>query len=168
MDFQPWTSTAFLSMKQDQHQEKTWQRYPKHGPPIESPGFSHHVHLRFSVVLFSWFSMDFSIGKPCGFPRFFYESSMGFLWFSVGFLSFSVVFCGFSVGFPHFSPLFSTFLARWDRRAGPDHLAALAPLVIGKRRSIFAAFGLGALWGSGHATGQLVPWDFNGDGDGDG
>ncbi|CAK8993740.1 unnamed protein product [Durusdinium trenchii] len=40
--------------------------------------------------------------------------------------------------------------------AGPDHLAALAPLVIGKRRSVFAAFGLGALWGSGHATGQLV------------
>jgi len=40
--------------------------------------------------------------------------------------------------------------------AGPDHLAALAPLVIGQRRSIFAAFGLGALWGSGHATGQLV------------
>ena len=40
--------------------------------------------------------------------------------------------------------------------AGPDHLAALAPLVIGKGRSIFAAFGLGALWGSGHATGQLI------------
>lgn len=40
--------------------------------------------------------------------------------------------------------------------AGPDHLAALAPLVIGKRRTPFAAFGLGALWGSGHATGQLV------------
>jgi len=40
--------------------------------------------------------------------------------------------------------------------AGPDHLAALAPLVIGKGRSVFAAFGLGALWGSGHATGQLV------------
>ena len=41
---------------------------------------------------------------------------------------------------------------------GPDHLAALAPLVIGQRRSIFAAFGLGALWGSGHATGQLATW----------
>ncbi|CAE7478783.1 TTLL2 [Symbiodinium natans] len=40
--------------------------------------------------------------------------------------------------------------------AGPDHLAALAPLVIGKGRSVFAAFGLGALWGSGHATGQLI------------
>ena len=40
--------------------------------------------------------------------------------------------------------------------AGPDHLAALAPLVIGKGRSVFAAFGLGALWGSGHATGQLL------------
>eukprot|EP00931_Biecheleriopsis_adriatica_P032686 TRINITY_DN19042_c0_g1_i1.p1 TRINITY_DN19042_c0_g1~~TRINITY_DN19042_c0_g1_i1.p1 ORF type:complete len:354 (+),score=41.84 TRINITY_DN19042_c0_g1_i1:141-1202(+) len=40
--------------------------------------------------------------------------------------------------------------------AGPDHLAALAPLVIGQRRSPVAAFGLGALWGSGHATGQLL------------
>jgi len=40
--------------------------------------------------------------------------------------------------------------------AGPDHLAALAPLVMGKRRTILAAFGLGALWGSGHATGQLL------------
>ena len=89
----------------------------------------------------------------------------GFLWVFCRFLWFSV---DFPWVFPHFSPLFSTFLARWDRRAGPDHLAALAPLVIGKRRSIFAAFGLGALWGSGHATGQLVPWDFNGDGDGDG
>jgi len=40
--------------------------------------------------------------------------------------------------------------------AGPDHLAGLAPLIIGQRRSPVAAFGLGALWGSGHATGQLL------------
>eukprot|EP00927_Polykrikos_kofoidii_P019102 TRINITY_DN18902_c0_g1_i1.p1 TRINITY_DN18902_c0_g1~~TRINITY_DN18902_c0_g1_i1.p1 ORF type:complete len:353 (-),score=37.21 TRINITY_DN18902_c0_g1_i1:109-1167(-) len=40
--------------------------------------------------------------------------------------------------------------------AGPDHLAGLAPLVIEQRRSPLAAFGLGALWGSGHATGQLL------------
>jgi len=40
--------------------------------------------------------------------------------------------------------------------AGPDHLAGLAPLIIGQRRSPLAAFGLGALWGSGHATGQLL------------
>jgi len=40
--------------------------------------------------------------------------------------------------------------------AGPDHLAALAPLVVGKRRSPVKAFGLGALWGSGHAVGQLI------------
>mmetsp|Transcript_30924 Transcript_30924/g.78316 ORF Transcript_30924/g.78316 Transcript_30924/m.78316 type:complete len:400 (+) Transcript_30924:162-1361(+) len=40
--------------------------------------------------------------------------------------------------------------------AGPDHLAGLAPLILGQRRSPLAAFGLGALWGSGHATGQLI------------
>mmetsp|Transcript_11801 Transcript_11801/g.21493 ORF Transcript_11801/g.21493 Transcript_11801/m.21493 type:complete len:359 (+) Transcript_11801:58-1134(+) len=40
--------------------------------------------------------------------------------------------------------------------AGPDHLASLAPMVIGRRRSVFENFGLGALWGSGHATGQLI------------
>lgn len=40
--------------------------------------------------------------------------------------------------------------------AGPDHLAGLAPLVVGQRRSPAAAFGLGALWGSGHATGQML------------
>jgi len=40
--------------------------------------------------------------------------------------------------------------------AGPDHLAGLAPLIIGQRRTPWAAFGLGALWGSGHATGQLL------------
>jgi len=40
--------------------------------------------------------------------------------------------------------------------AGPDHLAGLAPMVAGQRRSPLAAFGLGALWGSGHATGQLI------------
>lgn len=40
--------------------------------------------------------------------------------------------------------------------SGPDHLAALAPLVVGKRRSPVKAFGLGALWGSGHAVGQLI------------
>lgn len=40
--------------------------------------------------------------------------------------------------------------------SGPDHLAGIAPLVAGQRRSPLAAFGLGALWGSGHATGQLL------------
>jgi len=40
--------------------------------------------------------------------------------------------------------------------AGPDHFAGLAPLVIGQRRSPLEAFGLGAFWGSGHATGQLL------------
>lgn len=40
--------------------------------------------------------------------------------------------------------------------AGPDHFAGLAPMVVGQRRSPLAAFGLGALWGSGHATGQLI------------
>lgn len=40
--------------------------------------------------------------------------------------------------------------------AGPDHLAGLAPLVVGQRRTPLAALGLGALWGSGHATGQLL------------
>jgi len=40
--------------------------------------------------------------------------------------------------------------------AGPDHLAGLAPLVIGQGRTPLAAFGLGALWGSGHATGQML------------
>jgi len=40
--------------------------------------------------------------------------------------------------------------------AGPDHLAGLAPLVIGQGRSPTTAFGMGALWGSGHATGQLL------------
>eukprot|EP00930_Biecheleria_cincta_P015599 TRINITY_DN12953_c0_g2_i1.p1 TRINITY_DN12953_c0_g2~~TRINITY_DN12953_c0_g2_i1.p1 ORF type:complete len:352 (-),score=39.34 TRINITY_DN12953_c0_g2_i1:24-1079(-) len=40
--------------------------------------------------------------------------------------------------------------------AGPDHLAGLAPLVVGQRRSTLTAFALGALWGSGHATGQLL------------
>lgn len=40
--------------------------------------------------------------------------------------------------------------------AGPDHLAALAPIVVGQRCSPVGAFGLGALWGSGHATGQMI------------
>lgn len=40
--------------------------------------------------------------------------------------------------------------------AGPDHLAGLAPLVVGQGHSPASAFGLGALWGSGHATGQLL------------
>lgn len=39
--------------------------------------------------------------------------------------------------------------------AGPDHLAGLAPLVT-QRRSPLASFGLGVLWGSGHATGQTL------------
>lgn len=40
--------------------------------------------------------------------------------------------------------------------AGPDHLAALAPLVTGGRQRPTTAFFLGALWGSGHAIGQVV------------
>jgi len=40
--------------------------------------------------------------------------------------------------------------------AGPDHLAGLAPLVVGQRRSAATAFALGALWGSGHAAGQAI------------
>lgn len=40
--------------------------------------------------------------------------------------------------------------------AGPDHLAGLAPMVVGQGHSAPAAFSLGALWGSGHATGQLL------------
>mmetsp|Transcript_13525 Transcript_13525/g.31822 ORF Transcript_13525/g.31822 Transcript_13525/m.31822 type:complete len:377 (-) Transcript_13525:146-1276(-) len=40
--------------------------------------------------------------------------------------------------------------------AGPDHLASLAPMVIGRKRSLLGNFGLGALWGSGHASGQLI------------
>lgn len=38
--------------------------------------------------------------------------------------------------------------------AGADHLAALTPLTIG--RSQFKASLLGALWGFGHSTGQLI------------
>ena len=38
--------------------------------------------------------------------------------------------------------------------AGADHLAALTPLTIG--RSQFKASLLGALWGLGHSTGQLI------------
>ncbi|CAD7705240.1 unnamed protein product [Ostreobium quekettii] len=37
---------------------------------------------------------------------------------------------------------------------GPDHLAGLTPLTLGKSQSIAAA--LGALWGFGHSTGQLL------------
>jgi len=37
---------------------------------------------------------------------------------------------------------------------GPDHLAALTPLTIGRNR--MAASALGALWGFGHSTGQLI------------
>lgn len=37
---------------------------------------------------------------------------------------------------------------------GPDHLAALTPLTIGRGRG--AATALGALWGFGHSTGQLI------------
>eukprot|EP00245_Coleochaete_scutata_P002459 TRINITY_DN1322_c0_g1_i1.p1 TRINITY_DN1322_c0_g1~~TRINITY_DN1322_c0_g1_i1.p1 ORF type:complete len:388 (-),score=37.87 TRINITY_DN1322_c0_g1_i1:833-1996(-) len=37
---------------------------------------------------------------------------------------------------------------------GPDHLAALAPLTIGRSRIGSAV--LGALWGGGHGTGQLL------------
>jgi len=40
--------------------------------------------------------------------------------------------------------------------AGPDHLAALAPLVTGGRQKPTTAFLLGALWGSGHAAGQVL------------
>merc|ERR1711971_304228 len=38
--------------------------------------------------------------------------------------------------------------------AGPDHLAALTPLTIGRTR-IHASI-LGALWGLGHSIGQLI------------
>lgn len=38
--------------------------------------------------------------------------------------------------------------------AGADHLAALTPLTIG--RSHFRASLMGALWGFGHSTGQLM------------
>merc|ERR1711937_776890 len=38
--------------------------------------------------------------------------------------------------------------------AGPDHLAALAPLAMG--RSSMAAGFLGGLWGFGHCVGQIV------------
>jgi hypothetical protein len=38
--------------------------------------------------------------------------------------------------------------------AGADHLAALTPLTIG--RSQLRASLLGALWGFGHSTGQLI------------
>lgn len=38
--------------------------------------------------------------------------------------------------------------------AGADHLAALTPLTIG--RSYFKASLMGALWGFGHSTGQLI------------
>lgn len=38
--------------------------------------------------------------------------------------------------------------------AGADHLAALTPLTIG--RSHLRASLLGALWGFGHSTGQLL------------
>eukprot|EP00899_Mesostigma_viride_P002544 jgi/Mesvir1/12290/Mv00495-RA.1 len=37
---------------------------------------------------------------------------------------------------------------------GPDHLAALAPLTIGRSRAMSAV--LGALWGGGHGTGQML------------
>lgn len=37
---------------------------------------------------------------------------------------------------------------------GPDHLAGLAPLSIGRGR--MAAAALGALWGFGHSTGQMI------------
>eukprot|EP00195_Chlamydomonas_chlamydogama_P008093 CAMPEP_0202902632 /NCGR_PEP_ID=MMETSP1392-20130828/16961_1 /ASSEMBLY_ACC=CAM_ASM_000868 /TAXON_ID=225041 /ORGANISM="Chlamydomonas chlamydogama, Strain SAG 11-48b" /LENGTH=333 /DNA_ID=CAMNT_0049589425 /DNA_START=232 /DNA_END=1234 /DNA_ORIENTATION=- len=37
---------------------------------------------------------------------------------------------------------------------GPDHLAGLTPLSIGRTR--LAACALGALWGFGHSTGQLI------------
>lgn len=40
--------------------------------------------------------------------------------------------------------------------AGPDHLAGLAPMVVGQGHSASSAFGLGALWGSGHAAGQSL------------
>lgn len=37
---------------------------------------------------------------------------------------------------------------------GPDHLAGLAPLSIGRSKT--AACALGALWGFGHSTGQMI------------
>lgn len=38
--------------------------------------------------------------------------------------------------------------------AGADHLAALTPLTVG--RHPVASSALGALWGAGHCTGQLI------------
>lgn len=37
---------------------------------------------------------------------------------------------------------------------GPDHLAALAPLCIGRSR--LQSFSVGALWGCGHDAGQVI------------
>ncbi len=37
---------------------------------------------------------------------------------------------------------------------GPDHLAALAPLCIGRSR--LQSFSVGALWGCGHDAGQII------------
>jgi len=38
--------------------------------------------------------------------------------------------------------------------AGPDHLAGLAPLTMGQKQA--AAASMGALWGFGHSSGQLL------------
>lgn len=54
-----------------------------------------------------------------------------------------------------FSSAWTGFLAGClHTLSGPDHLAALAPLSIGRTRMESAA--VGALWGCGHDTGQLI------------
>ncbi len=53
-------------------------------------------------------------------------------------------------------PALSGFFAGFAHVAsGPDHLAAVAPLAIGKRRSISAAL-VGASWGLGHGLGVAL------------
>ncbi|PKI52450.1 hypothetical protein CRG98_027142, partial [Punica granatum] len=50
------------------------------------------------------------------------------------------------------SPAFATF--QNAAKTGPDHLAALAPLSIGRTKMESAA--VGALWGCGHDAGQVI------------
>lgn len=38
--------------------------------------------------------------------------------------------------------------------AGPDHLAGLTPLTLGRKQA--AAVSMGVLWGFGHSSGQLL------------
>ncbi|RVW38542.1 hypothetical protein CK203_075578 [Vitis vinifera] len=50
-------------------------------------------------------------------------------------------------------PAFATFQTA-AKTGGPDHLAALAPLSVGRSRMESAA--VGALWGCGHDAGQMI------------